>query len=322
MAHDHAHHHHSHHAHAASAAAPAGGGRGSTERALIGALVLNGGFLVVEAALGFFTGSLALLSDAAHMLSDVGALALALGATWLARGAASPGRSYGWLRAETLGAFTNAVLLLVVCGFIFKEAVERLLSTTPEVAPWPVVAAGALGLLINLGSAWSLYQADRGNLNIRAALAHMLADALGSVGAIASGLFLYAGYPAADPLVSLFIGALVLWGTISVLRDAARVLLQFAPGEHEAEEVLGALRGLEGAADVHDLHVWTVDGRTAVLSAHLVAAPGVSTDGLRRAAESLLSVRFSIGHSTLQVESSGESACANPCCPLVPRAGA
>lgn len=311
MAHDHSHDHgHTHgHAHAHGAA-------DATRRALTVALVLNGIFLVVEAGLGAITGSLALLSDAAHMLSDVGALALALGAAWLSQGAASPGRSFGWRRAETLGAFTNAIVLLGACVWLFTEAVSRLAGTPPEVSPTPVLIAGVLGLAINLGSALALWRADRGNLGVRAALTHMLADALGSVGAILSALLLYRGIWAADALVSLFIGGLVLWSTVSLLREAGAVLLQFAPSGVSAEDVTATLRTLPGVADVHHLHIWTLDGRTAVLSAHLVPSPGQGPDALRLTAESLLLDRFDIHDTTLQVE--GASSCANLDCSLRP----
>lgn len=311
-AHDHGHGHaHDHgHAHAAGRA-EAGGG---TRRALLIALVLNGAFLVVELVVGLLTGSLALLSDAAHMVGDVGALLLALGASQLATRAASPGRSYGWLRAETLGAFTNGLVLLFACAFIAHEAIDRLVGGAPPIAGGPVFVAGLIGLLINVGSALALMRADRNNLNIRGALLHMASDALGSLGAMVSAVFLMRGVSVADPIVSLFIAALVLWGTVGLLRDAGRVLLQFAPRGVTEQRVREVLLEAEGMADVHDLHVWTLDGHTAVLSAHLVAAPGVSARALRERAEALLAERFAVAHTTLQVEGAGE--CVGPGCAL------
>ena len=253
-------------------------------RALTAALVLNGGFLIVEAGLGWWTGSLALLSDAAHMVSDVGALALALGATHLAQRAASPNRSFGFLRAETLGAFVNGLALIVACGFIFFEATDRLLHGAPDVAPWPVLIAGVIGLAINLGSAWALHRAGHGNINIRGALLHMMADALGSAGAIGAAVFLWFGVAVADPIISLFIGALVLWGAWRLLREATAILLQFAPPGVKVSAVDEALRSLEGVSDVHELHCWTLDGQEAILSAHIVGVPGTSPSELRTAA--------------------------------------
>lgn len=317
MPHDHSHgHSHGHdhgHGHGHDHAHRARSGEGS-RRALRVALALNGAFLVVELALGLYTGSLALLSDAAHMVGDVGALMLALGASQLAARAASPGRSYGWLRAETLGAFTNGLALLVACGFILHEAVDRLVGEPPAIAAWPVFVAGAVGLIINVGSAVALARGDRENLNIRGALLHMISDALGSVGAMVSAVFLWRGVSVADPIVSLFIAGLVLWGSVALVRDAARVLLQFAPPGADEATVRGVLLQVDGMADVHDLHVWTLDGQAAVLSAHLVAAPGVSARQLRERAEGLLKERFRVAHTTLQVEGAGE--CEGPGCAL------
>lgn len=285
----------------------------ATRRALGWALGLNSAFLVVEAGLGWYTGSLALLSDATHMVSDVSALALALGAAHLSRRSASPDRSFGWFRAETLGAFVNSLMLLVACGFIFAEALQRLANGSPAIAPLPVLIAGVLGLVINLGSAWALLRADRENLNARAALVHMLADALGSAGAIAAAICLWAGFAAADAVVSLLIGAIVLAGTARLLRDAVSILLQFSPSGVAADDVRAALLGIPGMQAVHELHLWTLDGQRAVLSAHIVGKPGVSPTELRREAEALLARRFNIEHTTLQTEQDGE--CAVLLCP-------
>jgi len=311
--HDHSHGHghaHGHHHHGPSGADPA-----ATRRALAWSLGLNGVFLVVEVVVGLYTGSLALLSDAAHMLSDVAALALALGAAHLATRAAAPDRTWGYLRAETLGAFVNGIALVVACGFIFWEAIERLIEGAPHVAGFPVLIAGVIGLAINLGSAWWLWRADRENLNVRGALIHMLADALGSVGAIASALFLMAGVTAADPILSLAIGALVLWSTWGLLRDAGRVLLQFAPAGLRADEVAAVLTSVEGMKSVHDVHIWTLDGQRAILSAHLVGVRGEHPGPLRQRAAAALFERFGIGHTTLQVEV--DDPCGAHECPLL-----
>ena len=275
----------------------------AVDRALIWALGLNGGFLLVEAAVGFWTGSLALLSDAVHMVSDVGALALAYTARRMARAAATAARTYGLVGAETLGAFLNSLALLGACLFLVWEALGRLFTAPEElVAPGPVVAVGLVGLLINLGSAWKLYQSDRENLNVRAALLHMLADALGSVGAVVAGILLFWGYPIADPLIALLIAAMVMVSGWRLLRESASILLQFTPGSHCADAVLGRLRGLPEVANVHDLHVWSLDGQEVLLSAHLQVRSGVPAEQVRLAAEKILAGEFGIHHTTLQVE--------------------
>lgn len=292
--HGHGHHHGPGHVHVHVAPGK------DPRRALIIALVLNGVFLLCEAGVGLWSGSLALLSDAAHMLSDVAALALALAAAQLARMPRRGDMTFGLQRAEVLGAFTNAVILVLACGWIAWEGVERLIGGAPEVPGWPVLIVGTIGLAINLGSALALWLADRDNLNIRAALVHMLADALGSVGAIAAAGLLLLGWSAADAWISLGIAALVLWTTRRVLVDSARVLLELPPRGIRVDDVREALLADERISEVHDLHVWSVDGTTVLVSAHLVsdAEPG---SVLAAAQARLFDLR--IAHATLQVES-------------------
>ncbi len=303
--HGHAHGGHAHgHGHGSGQADAAG------RKALTWALVLNGAFLVIEVVVGFATNSLALLSDAAHMVTDVGALSLALAVAFLARRAPSPTRSFGLLRAEVLGAFVNGIILAVACVSIFREAIERMFGEPVHVAPWPVMITGAIGLAINLGSAWHLYRSDSTGLNVRGALAHMLADALGSVAAMLAAIGVWLGFPLADPIASLVIGALVLWGTWRLLKDATRVLLDFAPSGVDAEAVLRELEAVDGVTDVHELHLWSVDGREPILSAHIVYDERVLATDLRLRVEELLARRFHIKHTTLQTE---PRPCEAPC---------
>jgi cobalt-zinc-cadmium efflux system protein len=278
-------------------------------RAISLSLALNGVFLVVEVAVGLATGSLALLSDAAHMLSDVGALVLALAAARLALRPAEGARTFGMRRAEVVGGFVNGLTLIGACGVITWEAVGRLHAGPPQVPGLPVLVVGGLGLLINLGSAWALARSDRANLNVRGALVHMLADALGSVGAMVAAGLVMAGYPAADPVVSLFIAGLVLWGTVGLLRDTGRVLLQFPPAGFDVEGMCLGLEGVPGVASVHDAHVWTLDGQSAIVSVHLVARPGVDLEILRAEAVGLLERAHGVRHATLQVEGDGAPPC-------------
>lgn len=310
--HEHAHgHHHGlghHHHHGAR-----------TRRALVWALVLNGGFLIFEAITGAITGSLALLSDAGHMVGDVAALALALGASHLARSGASAGRTFGYVRAEVLGAFVNALALLVICAMIFAEAFERMLGEAPDVPAMPILVVGAVGLLINLGSAWNLARGDRDNLNVRGALAHMLADALGSVGAMIAAGFIMLGWPIADPIISVVIGLLILTGTLRLLRDSARVLLQFAPPDVDVAAIELALHEVDGIEGVHHVHAWTLDGAHAVITAHLVASPEIDEPTARRRALEALTERFDLEHVTLQIERLDEQPCPQDRCGLLER---
>ena len=288
----HGHHHHGHHHHH----------HGDARGALTVALVLNAAFLVAEAAAGFWTGSLALLSDAAHMLSDVGALVLALAAAQLARRAADATMTFGLARAEVLGAFLNGLFLLAACGWIAFEAVGRLMAEAPpEIPGLPVLVIGGLGLAINLGSAVALWRSDRENLNVRGALAHMLADALGSVGAMVAALLLMAGMPAADAVISMLVAGLVAVSGVQLLRDAGRVLLQLPPAELDVGEVRDALTSVTGVCEVHDLHAWSLDGSHTIVSAHLVLAEAVDAEVACREAHERLA-KLGIEHSTLQPE--------------------
>jgi len=316
--HDHGHGHGGlGHAHASSSLL---NGSTSARRALTISLVLNSLFLVVELVIGFWTGSLALLSDAAHMVSDVAALCLALGASALAQRLTDSERTYGLVRAEALGAFVNALALVVTCGLIFKEAVQRLSGTPEAILGVPVLIVGGLGLIINLGSAWMLARSDQGNLNVRGAMLHMLSDALGSFGAMVAAVLVLNGFAAADAVVSLLIGLLVLAGTCGLLRESAAVLLEFSPRGLSVAEVRQQLSNLDDVANVHDLHVWSLDGRSPILSAHLVQGESKNHSDLLRQAETLLRERFGVTHCTLQIESASNHPCeARECCNLLPK---
>lgn len=238
--------------------------------ALLVSLGLVGTYLVVQVVVGALTGSLAILSDAAHSFSDVAALLVALAAASLALRAAAPG-TWGWGRAEVLGAFLNGVGLLVAVGFIVHEAVERLSEGVPEVPPLPVFAVGGLGLTINLIGAWFLWRAGKGNLNLRAALLHMLADALGSVGAMVAAGFLWIGFPVADVVVSLFIASLVLVGAARVLWDAGRILLELPPRGLDVAGLRAVVQNDPGIGTIEELRIWSLDGRTPVVAARVIA---------------------------------------------------
>lgn len=298
--------------------------RPSSEQALRAALILNALFLVIEATVGWLSGSLALLSDAAHMVSDVAALALALLASRLMRRPATSGRTFGLLRAEILGAFINAVVLLLACVFIFREALSRLIEGPPPVPGLPMLVVAVVGLAINLGSAFYLWRSGGQDLNIRAALAHMLGDALGSVGALIAGvLALTVRLYAADAIVSMLIGMIVLYSAWGILRDSSQVLLEFAPSGLEQDVVAERLRGLEGVAEVHELHVWSLgSGKTAV-TAHLVPAPGATPYEILERADHALHHHLGIEHVTLQIDPSEGAPCRQQVCPMLPgRSGA
>lgn len=271
-------------------------------RALAAALALVAFFGAVEVVAGLLAGSLALLADAAHMLGDAGALGLALFASWLAGRPATPGRSFGFRRAEILAALANGVALVAFAIWIFVEAARRL-SDPPDVLAGWMLAVGAVGLAVNLLAATLLWRAGGPSLNVRGALRHVLADALGSIGVISAAVIVLAnGWRYADPLVAALIGLLVLVSAWTLLRDSVRVLLEAAPAEMDAAEIGRAIASADGVVEVHDLHVWTITSGFPALSAHVLVDPGADCHAARRRIELMLSERFGLGHTTLQVE--------------------
>jgi cobalt-zinc-cadmium efflux system protein len=286
----------------------AGGGRGADLRALAVVLVLTAAYTVVEVVGGLLTGSLALLADAGHMLSDSLSIGLALFAAWLARRPATPRRSFGYRRAEILAALANGVALVAISFWIFVEAFRRLADPPDVLGGW-MLAVAAAGLAVNLVGASILLRADRENLNVRAAFRHVLADVLGSVGVIVAAVVVLAtGWAAADPLVGLLIGVLVLASSWTVLRDSVAILLESTPRGIDAEEVGRALTEAPGVVEVHDLHIWEITSGFPALSAHVLVGRGEDCHGRRVELERLLAHEFEIRHTTLQVDHAREGA--------------
>jgi cobalt-zinc-cadmium efflux system protein len=269
-------------------------------RRLAVALALIAGFMVFELVVGVVADSLAVLADAAHMLGDAAALVLALAAAWIAGRPASPERTFGSMRAEILAALANGVLLVALAIWILIAAVDRLRDPADPVGSW-ILAAGVVGIAVNLAAAAVLR--GRTSLNLRAANRHVLADLLGSVGVVVAGVLVLAtGWAYADPLVSLAIAALVLASSWSVLRDSTAILLESAPAGMDAGEIGSAMVGVPGVQEVHDLHVWTITSGFPSLSAHVLVPEGDDCHAVRRRLEAMLSERFGLTHTTLQVE--------------------
>ena len=286
-------HHHGHH-HGVSPAAD----RGRLRLAL--GLIL--GFMVVEVVAGLLADSLALLSDAAHMLTDAGSVGLALVALGLAARPPSGRFTFGLGRAEILSAQVNGASLLVLAGIIGFEAVRRL-GDPPDVEGGIVIAVGLLGAVVNVASAWALAKAERRSLNVEGARAHVMADLYASLGAAIAGvIILTTGFREADPIAALIVSALMLRTAWSLLRESGLVLLEGTPRGLDSDAVGRALAGHPGVVEVHDLHVWEVTSGFPALAAHVLVAPGDDCHGIRRELEQLLDERFSIGHTTLQVD--------------------
>jgi len=284
----HGHHDHSHHH------------RGSS-RALLGALVLTLSFAGVEAVAGWWSGSLALLGDAGHMLTDSLALGLAAAAAFFAKRPPSTRHSYGLGRLETLAAFGNALLMVGIVAVIAAEAVQRLMTPVP-VHGGAVTVVALIGLGINVAAAW-LLAGGRHDLNVRAALLHVLGDLLGSVAALVSGVvILYTGWTTIDPLLSLLIVVLILFSSMRVLREALHALMEGVPAHLDIEAVGYAMAQEEGVRSVHDLHLWSLSGSRSALSAHVVIDRMETWAEVLSRLQRMLHDRFDIDHVTLQPE--------------------
>jgi cobalt-zinc-cadmium efflux system protein len=269
---------------------------------LIGTLALTGSVLVIEVVGGLWTGSLALLADAAHMLTDLGGLILALFAIWIAARPPTPEKTYGYYRVEILAALVNALILLVVAGAILIEAWERILRPR-EVMGGPMLAIAGLGFAANLAGAWLLHGGAEASLNVRAAYLEVLSDALASLGVIVAGtVVLLTGWTVADPLVSAGIGVFIVPRTWGLLRQAVNVLLEGTPAHIELSEIERAIEETPGVRRVHDLHVWTLTSGREAMSAHVVVDDLAGGERLLERLHALLHTRFGIDHTTIQVE--------------------
>ena len=268
------------------------------------------GFLVVQVVVGLASNSLALLSDAGHMATDALGLGMALAAISAAnRAKQAQHRTFGLYRLEILAALANAVLLFGVAGYVLLEAVRRL-DDPPEVSSVPVLVVGAIGLAVNLVAFMLLRQGATESLNVRGAYFEVVADALGSVGVIvAAGLMWATGWGWVDPVIGAGIGLFILPRAWKLGRDALRILVQAAPEGVDLAAITAALTGIDGVADVHDLHVWTLTSEMEVLTAHLGIFETANSQTVLQQARAVLAEQFQLSHATLQVETAGNHEC-------------
>lgn len=266
------------------------------------ALVLIAAFMVVEAVVGWLSGSLALLADAGHMLADAGALALALAAQrWAAR-PRTERSTYGFRRAEVLAAFVNGVLLALTAVFIIKEAALRWM-TPVKIHGEGVVVTAVLGLVVNIVVALLLMRSQKDSLNVRAAFVHVTMDALGSVAAIAAGIcVLVFGIMRADPALSVAIALLVAHSGWRVLKEATAILLEAVPPHLDVIAIEKAVRAVPGVAGIHDLHVWRISDRFDAMTVHVTLARGAHGTDVCRAVTERLHDDFGLEHVTIQPE--------------------
>ena len=278
-------------------------GAQSQRRAITAAFFITAGFMLVEAAGGLLTGSMALLSDSMHMLTDAAALGMSFFASKLASRRPDPSRTYGYHRAEVVAALANAMLLWLLSGYMLREVYERFHNPVP-VLSGPMLAVAFLGLLANLASAWLLHGHSGDNINIRGAFLHVVSGLAGSVAAIIAGAVIYfTGWYPADTIVSLLIIGLILFSSTRLLLEAFHILMEGSPKGLSLKALEKELRSIDGVSDVHELHAWSLSSGFNALSAHLVVKEPAKQQAALKTATGSVAPAFGIRHSVFQVES-------------------
>ncbi|QLH42831.1 MAG: cation transporter [Coxiellaceae bacterium] len=288
MAHSHTHHHSEHHAL-------------TPRNLLLVAVVITLCFAAVEAIAGWWSGSLVLLSDAGHMLADSLSLAIAAFAAWIASKPPTDQHTYGLGRAEVIGAWISSLLMVVMVIAIIIEAIARF-HEPKTVSGVPVMIVASIGLVVNLGIAWTLSHGEQ-TLNMRAAIMHVLSDVLGSVVALISGAVIYfTHWTLIDPLLSIFICLLILFSSLQLLRESLLVLMEGVPPHIDLTEVGHAMAKVKNVTAVHDLHIWTLSSGVVMLSAHIEIDDLQQWPQISTAIKHLLDEHYGIDHITLQPE--------------------
>lgn len=271
-------------------------------RAVQTGLAISTVLCLAEAAGGWWTNSLALVSDAAHMLGDVAALSLTLFALWVGSRPASASKTFGYYRAEILAALVNGVVLWVVVVFILAEAWRRFWQP-PEVAAGGMLGIAVVGLIVNLFVAMRLHGHAAHSLNLRGAYLHVVSDALGSVGALVAAVVILAtGWQAADTLASVVIAALILKSSWALVRESVDVLMEAVPAHVDLERLQATLESVAGTVEVHDLHVWSLTTGHYALSAHAVIDGSVAGDEMLARMAAVCAREFHVDHVTIQLE--------------------
>ena len=273
------------------------------QRTLRAALALTLLMMVVEAAVGWWSGSLALLADAGHMLTDASALGVSFFAAWVAMRPATARKTFGYARIEILAALVNGLALWLIVIWIYVRAIARLHHPEP-INGGPVMLVAAIGLAINLLSAWLLRQGRQASLNLEGAWLNVMSDALGSVGVIIAGALVQRfGWLAADPLASMVIGVLIAINSWNLIKQSLNILLEGTPGHVHIPELVDAMQAVPGVRAVHDVHLWTITTGMDAMSGHVIVDDLGRSEAVLDGLKALLADRFSITHTTLQLES-------------------
>ncbi|MEK4031980.1 cation diffusion facilitator family transporter [Methylocystis sp. IM3] len=283
-------------------ATPSGSAAGRHKRGLVSALALAVAFMAVEVIGGLWTGSLALLADAAHMLTDAAGLALALIAIRFAERPATPQNTYGYVRMEVLSALTNAVVLLLLTSYILYEAYQRFLDP-PEILGAPMLGVALVGLAVNLISMKLLSAGSSESLNVKGAYFEVLSDMLASLGVIiAAAIVMLTGWPLADPIIGAGIGLFIIPRTWILLKQAVHILMEGTPPDVDIALLERKLAEIPDVTAVHDLHVWTITSGIDAMSCHLVVTDMAQARTVLLAANNVMKNDFRITHATIQIE--------------------
>ena len=284
--------------------------RAASKRRLTAALTLITGYMAAEIIGGLLSGSLALLADAGHMLTDAASIGLAMVAMHVAKRPVSATRTFGYHRFEILAALLNALTLWLIAAWVIFEAFHRF-RDMPDVEGGLMLTIGAVGLVVNLLTAWILHRAARHSLNVEGAFQHVMADLLGSAGVVVSGSLIWAfGWTLADLIVSVIIGILILGSTWQLLAKVIHVLLEGAPAHIDVPRLCREMEAVDGVVRIHDMHVWTITQGYDALAAHVLVDrdyPGSALEPLLRRLRAIASRNFGIQHITIQVEQSPDS---------------
>ncbi|MDE0154126.1 MAG: cation diffusion facilitator family transporter [Gammaproteobacteria bacterium] len=305
--HDHAGHAHSHsHSHGFGGHDHSHELRNASKRSLLGAFVLITGYMFAEVIGGILSGSLALIADAGHMLTDAASIALAMVAMHYAEREATARRTFGFHRLEILAALLNALTLWLIAFWVVVEAYHRM-TDVPDVKGGLMLTVGVIGLFVNVGAAWILHSSSEHSVNVEGAYQHVIADLLGSIGVVISGILIWAfGWYLADPIVSVIIAIIILRSTWGLLAKVVHVLLEGVPDHIDVYKLCSKIESEPGVTLIHDVHVWTISPGNEAFTAHILIDPeyaGAHEDLLRRVRR-IVSRDFGIGHITLQLETS------------------
>jgi cobalt-zinc-cadmium efflux system protein len=281
--------------------------RGSSRRNLTSALVLIVGFMFAEIIGGILSGSLALMADAGHMLTDAASIGLALVALHFSNRPASARRTFGYRRLEILAALLNAVTLWLIAGWVVFEAYHRF-TVLPDVKGEVMLTVGSIGLVVNLIAARILHRSAGHSVNVEGAYQHVMADLLGSIGVVVSGILVWGfNWKIADPIVSVIIGILILVSSWRLLGKVIHVLLEGVPQHIDIRRLCRQMEDVPGVGSIHDIHVWSLASDYDVLTAHVLVDPGIEDMVfIRNQLREIASRDFGIRHVTIQLEDTAE----------------